>query len=469
MLFNSLLVFTLAAGAFAAPLSPSRRAPIKRSTAANAKTVGPDAYIVTIKANTVDPTNRGVWLNNVMSAAGVSMTEDQTNSLRLGWNETIMNGIAGNFSAEALDAIASQPEVDFIEPDYQMTISATVQQNGAPWGISRLSTAQVSLAGLDPLTLQYPYFADSTAGAGTDVYILDTGIRATHTQFEGRATFLQTFGPGVPGVDVNGHGTHVAGTVAGKTVGVAKQASVFMIKVVADDGSAATSDIISGINLAAQRAAANPTRPAVVNMSLGGPPSNTLDAAVSAAVAQGLPFCIAAGNETQDANNSSPARLPEVITVGATDINDNIATFSNFGDKVDVFAPGDTIISASNQDDNLGAVLSGTSMASPHVAGLAALIMGQEGKLAPADLSTRITTLGVSGVINRIPAGTTNTLAFNNALDAAQVQAALASLGQANAGASTTAASVSTPAAAATSSVAAAANGRGNGRNRNNA
>lgn len=104
-----------------------------------------------------------------------------------------------------------------------------------------------------------------------------------------------------------------------------------MIKVVADDGSAATSDIISGINLATQRAAANPTRPAVVNMSLGGPVSQTLDAAVSAAVAQGLPFCIAAGNETQDANNSSPARLPEVITVGATDINDNIASFSNFG------------------------------------------------------------------------------------------------------------------------------------------
>ena len=134
--------------------------------------------------------------------------------------------------------------------------------------------------------------------------------------------------------------------MAGKTVGVAKQANVFMIKCVADDGSAATSDIVSAINLAVQRSSANPTRPAVVNMSLGGPVSAALDNAVSNAVAQGLPFCVAAGNETQDANNSSPARLPQVITVGATDINDRIASFSNFGDKVDVFAPGDTIVSA---------------------------------------------------------------------------------------------------------------------------
>jgi cerevisin len=145
---------------------------------------------------------------------------------------------------------------------------------------------------------------------------------------------------------------------------VAKQANVKMIKVVADDGSAATSDIISGINLAVQEAAKNPDRPAVVNMSLGGPASRTLDQAVANAVAQGLPFVVAAGNEAADANTSSPARLSQVITVGATDINDEIASFSNFGAGVDVFAPGDTIVSASFQGTNLGAVLSGTSMAS---------------------------------------------------------------------------------------------------------
>lgn len=126
-------------------------------------------------------------------------------------------------------------------------------------------------------------------------------------------------------------GTHVAGTAAGKTVGVAKQANIFMIKVVADNGSASNSDIISGINLALNRALANPARPAVVNMSLGGPRSRALDAAVANAIAQGLPFCVAAGNEAQDANNSSPARLSQAITVGATDINDRIASFSNFG------------------------------------------------------------------------------------------------------------------------------------------
>lgn len=137
-----------------------------------------------------------------------------------------------------------------------------------------------------------------------------------------------------------------------------------MIKVVADDGSAATSDIISGIDLALQTAARTPDRPAVVNMSLGGPASRALDQAVANAVSQGLPFVVAAGNEAEDASTSSPARLAQVITVGATDIDDNIASFSNFGEAVDVFAPGDTIISASFQGDNFGAVLSGTSMAS---------------------------------------------------------------------------------------------------------
>ncbi|KAG8832146.1 subtilisin-like serine protease [Serendipita sp. 399] len=207
-----------------------------------------------------------------------------------------------------------------------------------------------------------------------------------------------------------------------------------MIKCVADDGSAATSDIVSAINLAAQRAAANPTRPAVVNMSLGGPPSRALDNAVAAAVAQGLPFVVAAGNETQDANNASPARLAQVITVGATDINDRIASFSNFGNKVDVFAPGDTIVSASFQGDNLGAVLSGTSMASPHIAGLAALIMGQSGKLTPDALSTQIKSVAITNAIAGVPANTANTLAFNNAVPVGQLQQAVGQAGNAGAG-----------------------------------
>ncbi|CCA70066.1 probable endopeptidase K [Serendipita indica DSM 11827] len=458
MIFNALLSFTLLPlAAFAAPTSTTR-APIKRSISLGARSVAPSAYIVAIKADTVDPANRGAWLNKIMSQAGVSMSDAETSSLRLGWNETVMNGIAGTFSDSTLDVIRAQSEVAYVEPDYEMRISETVQQDNAPWGVSRLSTGPVSLQGLDPLALQFPYFSDSTGGAGTDVYVLDTGIRTTHSEFGGRATFLQTFGPGVPGQDINGHGTHVSGTVAGKTVGVAKQASVFMIKCVADDGSAATSDIISAINLAVQRSSANPNRPAVVNMSLGGPVSAALDRAVANAVASGLPFCVAAGNETQDANNSSPARLTQVITVGATDINDRIASFSNFGNKVDVFAPGDTIVSASFQGDDLGAVLSGTSMASPHIAGLAALMMGQAGKMTPAQLSTAITSVAQTGLISGIPRGTTNTLAFNNAVPIAQLQQSLANLGQAGAAAN-----------AATTAVGAVTTGtRQGGRNRNN-
>ncbi|KAG8772960.1 subtilisin-like serine protease [Serendipita sp. 397] len=467
MLTISLTTLLLLPLTFGAPLpAPVYLAPIKRSEAINARAVADNAYIIAIKDNTVDPANRGAWVNKIMTNAGVTLSDDETNSLRLGWNETIMNGIAGTFSAKALNVIRSQSEVAYVEPDYEMRISETVQQDNAPWGISRLSTGPVSLQGQDPLGLQFPYFSDSTAGAGTDVYILDTGIRTTHTEFGGRATFLQTFGPGVPGQDVNGHGTHVAGTAAGNRVGVAKQASIFMIKCVADDGSAATSDIVSAINLAATRAAANPTRPAVVNMSLGGPPSRALDAAVSAAVAGGLPFVVAAGNETQDANNSSPARLPEVITVGATDINDRIASFSNFGNKVDVFAPGDTIISASFQGDNLGAVLSGTSMASPHIAGLAALVMGQSGKLTPDALATQIKSIAVNNAISGVPGNTANVLAFNNAVPVAQLQQALASLGQTGAG---TVASSTAAAAADAVQDANTGNGGRRGRNRNRA
>lgn len=446
MLLYSLLTFALLPLTLAVPLDV-HRAPVKRSPNPEARAVSPNAYIISIKSGTVDPTNRGRWLNNVLNAANLTMSAEHTNTLKLGWNETLMNGIAGTFNDDVLETLRAQNEVESVEPDYKMSIYATVQQNNAPWGISRLSTGQVSLQGNDPLALQYPYFSDSTAGNGTDIYILDTGIRTTHLEFEGRATFLDSFGPGVPGEDVNGHGTHVAGTAAGKTVGVAKQANIFMIKVVADDGSAATSDIISGINAALTRAAANPNTPAVVNMSLGGPVSAALDSAVSAATAQGLPFCIAAGNDAVNARTSSPARLSQAITVGATDIDDNIASFSNFGSVVDVFAPGDTIISASFQGDDQGAVLSGTSMATPHIAGLSALIMGQTGKLTPAALQTQIKSIALNGLISGIPRGTTNTLAFNDGASTAQAQQAVAALSSQTTTATTTSSNRSSVAA----------------------
>lgn len=220
-MISFVLLYLLSISA-AAPLD-ARRAPLRRSPNPKARAVSPNSYIVSLKPDTVDPTNRGGWLNRILTAANVTMCAEQNSTLRLGWNENVMNAIAGTFSDEVLDVIRSQEEVEYVEPgkrepasirspadkpgeyiDYLMSIYETVQHDDAPWGISRLSTGRISLAGNDPLALQYPYFSDSSAGSGTDIYILDTGIRTSHSEFEGRATFLQTFGRGVPGQDVNG-------------------------------------------------------------------------------------------------------------------------------------------------------------------------------------------------------------------------------------------------------------------------
>jgi len=179
-----------------------------------------------------------------------------------------------------------------------------------------------------------------------------------------------------------------------------------------DDGSGATSDIISGINLATQLATAS-QKPAVISMSLGGPVNTALDQAVSNAIGLGVPFVVAAGNESQDAKNVSPARVPEAITVGATTIDETFASFSNFGSLVDILAPGQDILSASPKADDALANLSGTSMATPHISGLALSIMGKEGKLSPKALADRLKTLAVPNVIQGVKGGATNAFAFN--------------------------------------------------------
>jgi len=396
--------------------APHKLAPLKRSTAPAA----PDSYIVAIRPNTVTPTREGraAWLNRVLGD-----TEILTSSLRLGWDERLFNGVGGTFTAEQVETLRTLDETAWIEPNIIMSVSEVVQQpTGAPWGLARVSSGPINLAGLDPLGQNFPYFGDDSEGQGTDLYVLDTGIRETHVEFGGRATFLGTFGPGVPGQDLNGHGTHCAGTAAGATVGIAKKANIFGIKVFGDDGSGNIGDIISGIDLAFQTIQQR-GNPSVISMSLGGPVAQALDDTVAAGIQVGLSFVIAAGNESQDANNVSPARVAEAITVGASDINDNVAFFSNFGDKIDVFAPGDTVISAGFQADDALDVLSGTSMAAPHVAGLALLLMGQEGALSPADLQARIVGLSIPNVLGNVPQGTVNNMIFNNAFNAAQIVA----------------------------------------------
>ncbi|KDN39139.1 hypothetical protein RSAG8_09046, partial [Rhizoctonia solani AG-8 WAC10335] len=293
----------------------------------------------------------------------------------------------------------------------------TAVQDNAPWGLQRISTNQALPAGSRANALTFSYTFNDTAGKGVDVYVIDTGINTEHESFEGRASFGFA-AQGQPKVDDQGHGTHCAGTIASKDFGVAKAANV--IAVLGADGSGATSDIIDGIQFAMQSAAAS-GRPSVISMSLGGGVSRGLDSAVTTAVGAGIHVVVAAGNEAADASTSSPARAPAVITVGASTITDQVASFSNFGQGVDIFAPGQQIISTFIGSTTARQILSGTSMACPHVAGMVATILSQEGDMSPADMATRLKSpadmatrlkgLGTQNALSSVPSGTTNLVA----------------------------------------------------------
>jgi len=398
-----LLAFLAPALAAPAPLVPVTRTLNGRSIE--------NSFIVKIKSSSDIPVDgRGKWLNNVLARGQASVADNaDKESLRMGWPKDVFDGLAGTFDAKALNALRASSDVDYIVEDTEMYTSAVAQQNNAPWGLARLSSA-TPLANKNPSLRNFNFKFDDKAGEGVDVYVIDTGIRVSHTDFGGRATFGASFGQGVPGQDLNGHGTHVAGTCVGQQLGVAKKAKVVAVKVMGDNGAGATSDIISGISFATKAAKAS-GRPSVINMSIGGPANRALDAAAEGAVAQGVHVVVAAGNESQDANNASPARSPNVITVGAVTINEQLARFSNFGNKVDILAPGQDILSAGFEADNSVKNLSGTSMAAPHIAGLAAYMLALEGQKTPKALRDRLVQLSKKNAIGAVPAGTLNNLA----------------------------------------------------------
>ncbi|QRW14048.1 subtilisin-like protease 8 [Ceratobasidium sp. AG-Ba] len=322
-------------------------------------------------------------------------------------------------SISILEAARGRSDIEFIEEDQLFTTTAIQSQTNAPWGLQRISSAQALPAGSRANALTFDYNFDDAAGKGVDVYVIDTGINTAHQSFEGRAAFGFA-AQGLEEVDDQGHGTHCAGTIASKDFGVAKAANVIAVKVLGADGSGATSDIIDGIAFAMQSAQQS-GKPSVISMSLGGGVSTALDRAVTAATTAGVHVVVAAGNESADANTSSPARAPAVITVGASNINDQVASFSNFGKGVDIFAPGQQVISTFIGSDDAAQILSGTSMACPHVAGMVAAILSSEGQMTPAAMSDRLKTLGAKGVLKNVPAGTTN-FAINTGVSAIQVK-----------------------------------------------
>jgi subtilisin family serine protease len=278
-----------------------------------------------------------------------------------------LNGFAGEISAAARSGLMADARVLRIEPDRVMEAWGATQQN-ATWGLDRIDQRSVRWTGL------YNY---SQTGAGVNVYIIDTGILLTHQQFTGRLIGgFDAVTSGGNANDCNGHGTHVAGTVGGTVHGVAKAVKLSPIRVLSCSGSGSTSGVIAGVDWVT----ANHVKPAVANMSLGGGASDALDDAVRNSIAAGVTYAVAAGNgnfagRQQPACNYSPARVREALTVGATNNTDTKASWSNYGECVDLFAPGVSITSAWYTSNTATNTISGTSMASPHVAGVAALYL----------------------------------------------------------------------------------------------
>ncbi|KAK9777422.1 putative Peptidase S8/S53 domain-containing protein [Seiridium cardinale] len=310
--------------------------------------------------------------------------------------------------------LGSNSMIDYVEPDMKVQTLALQSQTNAPTGLVRLSHAASS----GNSTAQ-GYVFDDTAGQNITAYIVDTGILTTHDEFQGRAT-LEFNAVNSVDTDENGHGSHVAGTIGGATFGVAKNVNLIGVKVLDADGSGTNSGVIDGLNFVASDAQSKGLGgKAVMNMSLGGSKSNAVNSAVEAIAAAGVVPVVAAGNENQDAANTSPASAPDAITVGAIDqTTDGKASFSNFGASVDIFGPGVDVESVGISSDSATETLSGTSMASPHIAGLAAYLMSLESITNVTAVSDRIKALaGETGAsVTGNTQGTTNLIANNGNL-----------------------------------------------------
>ena len=358
---------------------------------ANVQAASAARFIVRLKDSASDPAARG---REIAAGHGGQLLHAYQRALK---------GFAVSVPAAAVDgflqAMEHHPLVDLVEPDTIATAVGTVQ-SGATWGLDRSDQRALPLSGT------YTY---DTTGAGVHAYIIDTGLRATHVEFQGRVLAgYNAINDGGGTNDCHGHGTHVAGTVGGTTWGMAKDVSLTPVRVLGCDGSGYVSDIVAGVDWMV----ANAVLPAVANMSIGGSASSTLDAAVAKAVSAGITVAVAAGNSNVDACTASPAREPSALTVGATDSGDARASYSNWGTCLDVFAPGSSITSASYSSDTGAAVMSGTSMASPHVAGLAALFLQSNPTATPATVATSIKSAATTGVVGNAGSGSPNALLY---------------------------------------------------------
>ncbi|HEX7189848.1 MAG TPA: S8 family peptidase [Actinomycetes bacterium] len=380
---------SLGSAAAAAPDAP------ERSTGKPAPVVGtnspraiPDRYIVV--------------MDKTVTAAQRSNAADQAraNGGQVHFRySSALKGFAATLPARAVDRLRANPNVSYIEADQRVSADAT--QSPATWGLDRIDQRAL------PLNNSYTY---TPTGSGVNAYVIDTGIRRTHSQFGGRAFSGYTaINDGRGSDDCNGHGTHVAGTVGGSTYGVAKAVRLYAVRVLDCAGNGTDSGVIAGVDWVT----ANKVRPAVANMSLGGGISTALDNAVTNSINSGVTYAVAAGNDGLNACNYSPARAAAAITVGSTTSTDARSSFSNYGTCLDLFAPGSSITSSWYTSDTATNTISGTSMATPHVAGVAALYLQGNTGAAASTVRDAIVNTSTANVVTSAGTGSPNRLLYS--------------------------------------------------------
>ncbi|GAB3152926.1 hypothetical protein GCM10027290_44760 [Micromonospora sonneratiae] len=364
---------------------------------ADSATAIADSYIVVLKDSAVG--GRAGTQQAAVASTARSLADRYDGKVGHVYGDAL-NGFEAQMSEKAAKRLAADPAVAYVEQNQTVTVAAT--QTNPPWGLDRIDQPNL------PLSNTYTY---NSMGTGVTAYIIDTGIRIAHTDFGGRAVYGYDATDGsLPADDCNGHGTHVAGTVGGRTYGVAKNVRLVAVRVFGCGSSGSLSVIIAGVNWVTGNHAAG--QPAVANMSLGGSLNTSLNTAVSNSILDGVSYVVAAGNSNANACNYSPASVSTALTVGATDSTDTRASFSNYGQCLDLFAPGVSVLSAWYTSNTATNTISGTSMAAPHVAGVAARVLQNNPGWTPAQVHSYVVSTATPGVVINPGPGSPNRLLY---------------------------------------------------------